>query len=218
MNQTKTNAIELTQEAHKWEIVHIKIKKNTNILNSISQDDRNIFLKRKRKLVSKISKLIKSQNDLKDIRNRLIKCMNNNKCKSLISRHRKNKDMNILMKVNCEISMTIDRKIIEEKKICSICFEETNFSSRFYLKCGHFFHNSCLSTWFKVNKKCPICRIELHDLSIDNNFEEDRNEESEIIVSEEDNYYYNIIFLLVLYLLTWSLIRTIGIIKYTTDN
>jgi hypothetical protein len=49
--------------------------------------------------------------------------------------------------------------------ICSIC--QYNFTNgdevREIMYCHHSFHNQCISTWFRLNTKCPICR---HDIRL----------------------------------------------------
>ena len=42
---------------------------------------------------------------------------------------------------------------------CHICNElyKVNDICRKVLKCGHYFHQSCIDTWFSENNKCPIC-------------------------------------------------------------
>ena len=40
---------------------------------------------------------------------------------------------------------------------CSICLEKNGFSSR-TLPCGHVFHGQCIGTWYKDNRRCPMCR------------------------------------------------------------
>lgn len=42
---------------------------------------------------------------------------------------------------------------------CHICneFYKENDICRKVLKCGHYFHQACIDTWFSENNKCPIC-------------------------------------------------------------
>lgn len=48
---------------------------------------------------------------------------------------------------------------------CSICLEEMDVSKKKAkarkLKCGHYFHQECMSMWAKRDKTCPYCRKEL---------------------------------------------------------
>ena len=42
---------------------------------------------------------------------------------------------------------------------CSICIEELKDIDRLVkLKCGHMFHQHCLTLWYLVEPYCPICR------------------------------------------------------------
>ena len=46
---------------------------------------------------------------------------------------------------------------MEVKIDCAIC--KTQTYERFHsLFCGHGFHKSCVSEWFKVSRTCPYCR------------------------------------------------------------
>jgi hypothetical protein len=46
---------------------------------------------------------------------------------------------------------------------CSICISDYNESEilKMMPQCRHFFHQSCVDTWLKVNASCPICRNSL---------------------------------------------------------
>lgn len=51
----------------------------------------------------------------------------------------------------------------EESFNCDICnFKKTN---TYETKCGHEFCRDCCEEWFKSNKKCPYCLIELEKIS-----------------------------------------------------
>jgi len=42
--------------------------------------------------------------------------------------------------------------------ICAICLEELLGSPVQLQKCGHSFHYSCITEWYKNNNSCPYCR------------------------------------------------------------
>ena len=46
--------------------------------------------------------------------------------------------------------------------ICSICQEEVTSATRL-TQCGHEFHPQCISQWFDVNPRCPVCRHDIRD-------------------------------------------------------
>jgi len=48
--------------------------------------------------------------------------------------------------------------------ICSICQEEVTSATRL-TRCGHEFHAECISQWFGVNPRCPVCRHDIRDSS-----------------------------------------------------
>lgn len=67
-------------------------------------------------------------------------------------------------------------------KICSICISPVNFETKHYLKCGHAFHDKCISDWLKVSSFCPNCKLQ-----VPNNFNwrQFLEEEEELLFGEE---------------------------------
>ena len=41
---------------------------------------------------------------------------------------------------------------------CAICLEDQHDNTSYNLECGHTFHSICVTTWFKDNATCPMCR------------------------------------------------------------
>ena len=52
---------------------------------------------------------------------------------------------------------------LNTNEICSICQDsmEGTQQIRRINHCNHTFHNTCISTWFRMNVHCPVCR---HDI------------------------------------------------------
>jgi len=48
-------------------------------------------------------------------------------------------------------------------KVCSICLLVVNFEEKHYLRCGHIFHQKCISEWLKIKNICPNCKQSSHD-------------------------------------------------------
>jgi hypothetical protein len=193
--------------------------------------ERKAFLKKKNKLVEKLSKLIRS-----NIRSKITK--------ENIKRYSDSYFINLLKqrlsitmpksenKIQKEMSLIFEKKIIEEKKICSICIDETDYESRHYLKCGHFFHHDCLYRWLDQNTQCPVCRLVLHkdykkiNLSESSESISDSSDDSNFSLSLEDlhtfdysdDFFNNVVFVIVIYILAWSMIKTIGFINYIPLN
>jgi len=46
---------------------------------------------------------------------------------------------------------------------CAICQESVTCATRLRA-CGHSFHGQCISEWFTMNTRCPICRNDIRDL------------------------------------------------------
>ena len=44
--------------------------------------------------------------------------------------------------------------------ICCICLEKLDFTEKRTLKCGHYFHKTCIDTCFlnSMSLKCPYCK------------------------------------------------------------
>ena len=43
---------------------------------------------------------------------------------------------------------------------CSICQEQVECATRIRA-CGHCFHSDCISQWFTMNTRCPMCRYDI---------------------------------------------------------
>eukprot|EP00913_Durusdinium_trenchii_P008512 g7993.t1 len=59
-------------------------------------------------------------------------------------------------------SVIFDPEEFGDSLQCPMCLED--FSKEQPIRktiCGHYFHESCLAQWFKVNRTCPLCRRDL---------------------------------------------------------
>lgn len=65
---------------------------------------------------------------------------------------------------------------------CSICQESVECATRIRA-CGHCFHSDCISQWFTMNTRCPMCRHDIRDLRAANN--EVNNEGGGVHTDEE---------------------------------
>jgi hypothetical protein len=53
-------------------------------------------------------------------------------------------------------------KLHEENKRCIICLSEYEFGDiTIVLPCFHFFHKSCMITWYKRKACCPLCKLDI---------------------------------------------------------
>jgi hypothetical protein len=50
--------------------------------------------------------------------------------------------------------------------VCAICQENVECATRIR-HCGHCFHGDCISEWFTMNTRCPVCRWDIRDLHLD---------------------------------------------------
>ena len=90
-------------------------------------------------------------------------------CENVFSRWRLVRTIELAI-VNCEecskrnenenISSHITEMEYEniQDRECVICFTNMEIEDIERLRCQHFFHRECLSTWMEIKKSCPICR------------------------------------------------------------
>jgi hypothetical protein len=53
---------------------------------------------------------------------------------------------------------------IEKETICPICQNNMlELDNACLLACGHIYCDTCIKTWLKKHKKCPVCMIDLED-------------------------------------------------------
>lgn len=48
---------------------------------------------------------------------------------------------------------------------CAICQDLISFDGVKLRHCNHEFHRSCISSWFGINVRCPVCRHDIRDLA-----------------------------------------------------
>lgn len=46
---------------------------------------------------------------------------------------------------------------------CAICQDSVSFDGVKIRHCNHEFHRSCISNWFAINVRCPVCRHDIRD-------------------------------------------------------
>ena len=52
------------------------------------------------------------------------------------------------------------KKMTPEQKEdpCSICLDDHEEQAAFLPKCGHFFHQNCMTKWLEQKNSCPLCQ------------------------------------------------------------
>jgi hypothetical protein len=209
----------------------VESKKNSKKASeSITPLERKTFNKKKKKLVAKLSKLISLNLKSKITKENIMKYSDSYFINLLKQRLKIEEKMPICEnKIQREMDFIFEKKIIEKEKICSICLDETTSESRHYLRCGHFFHNDCLLRWFEENSQCPVCRLVLHKDYSKINFSENNSDESnewnfsmsstdDLDYVHPEDFFNNVVFVLVVYILVLSLIKTVGLIKFVLTN
>lgn len=62
-----------------------------------------------------------------------------------------------------QIRNAIESHVDVHDQTCAICQEAVACATRIR-HCGHCFHSGCISEWFTMNSRCPVCR---HDIRLD---------------------------------------------------
>lgn len=66
----------------------------------------------------------------------------------------------------------------EDGTTCSICQDEVTTSTRIR-RCGHRFHANCISQWFSMNPRCPMCRADIRELGEETTYPEGDDESND---------------------------------------
>jgi hypothetical protein len=61
-----------------------------------------------------------------------------------------------------EINQGTEQNVEVTDTTCSICQEAVTSATRIR-RCGHCFHEACISQWFTMNPRCPMCRTDVRD-------------------------------------------------------
>jgi DNA topoisomerase VI subunit B len=61
---------------------------------------------------------------------------------------------------------TIERVTSLQTEICTICQDQIDSGNemRKIRHCGHYFHKTCIDTWFQSNVICPTCRHDIREI------------------------------------------------------
>lgn len=63
-----------------------------------------------------------------------------------------------------QIQAAVERHVgVPADTTCAICQETVPCATRIRA-CGHVFHDQCISQWFTMNTRCPVCRHDIRDL------------------------------------------------------
>ena len=64
------------------------------------------------------------------------------------------------------IRLATETHVRVRETVCAICQEDVECATRIR-QCGHCFHGQCISEWFTMNTRCPVCRWDIRDLHRD---------------------------------------------------
>jgi hypothetical protein len=86
--------------------------------------------------------------------------MYNCECGSTVKKSGRYQHIKTKKHLNFINSAAVDKIDTPEEAECVICYDSLKGHDNIQLKCSHSFHFQCLSTWFKTNKSCPLCRAQ----------------------------------------------------------
>ena len=81
-------------------------------------------------------------------------------------------------------------QITKENKNCIICLIDLNVGDRvIILPCFHMFHKECINDWFKKDKTCPLCKLEIKvdEKDVNNVIPEKKEEHTEVAIERNNN-------------------------------
>lgn len=62
-----------------------------------------------------------------------------------------------------QIDAAVERHVNVGDANCAICQEAVPCATRIRA-CGHAFHHQCITQWFSMNTRCPVCRHDIRSL------------------------------------------------------
>ena len=74
----------------------------------------------------------------------------------IINSNQQNNQRLTLQNINNNTEVFINSDLEQKCHICNEQYKE-NEICRKNIKCGHYFHQTCIDTWYSENNKCPIC-------------------------------------------------------------
>jgi len=73
-----------------------------------------------------------------------------------------------------EIRDATETNIQVHDATCSICQDNLTNATRIRY-CGHTFHADCISQWFSMNTRCPVCRHDIRSLRVTRQQQDNEN-------------------------------------------
>ena len=65
-----------------------------------------------------------------------------------------------------EGSAIVTLAAVPEGTNCAICQERGESQEWRRIYCNHYFHNTCISTWYQRSTECPVCRADIRDAAL----------------------------------------------------
>lgn len=64
-----------------------------------------------------------------------------------------------------QIQAATESNVPVSNETCAIC-QDTIVNATRIRQCGHVFHENCISQWFSMNTRCPVCRHDIRSLRV----------------------------------------------------
>lgn len=68
-----------------------------------------------------------------------------------------------IVPTSAQVQAATDQHVDVHDQTCAICQETVECATRIR-QCGHCFHSQCISQWFTMNPRCPVCRYDIRSL------------------------------------------------------
>lgn len=84
-----------------------------------------------------------------------------------------------------QIQTAVEQVAVAPDTVCAICQEPITTTASRIRHCNHCFHRECISEWFTMNSRCPMCRHDIRESALQTTPSQTTNESSRVHSNEE---------------------------------
>lgn len=84
-----------------------------------------------------------------------------------------------------QIQRAVEQVSATPETTCSICQETITSTMSRIRHCRHCFHSECISQWFTMNARCPMCRHDIRESALETTTSQTNNESGRMHSDEE---------------------------------